>query len=162
MTEQRTILTDLMIWDGVTAAETDTLILQGRQIETLCDKAALSQAELRTARSMAGMTALPGLMDAHVHVGSEAQARLALRSGVTTARSMGAAHYADVGLRELIRDGFAEGPEMFAAGYHVRPGPPEAFFRLAMAILPDQAASRTRSRSSGNTATRAAAPCSTG
>ena len=75
-----------------------------------------------------GKYVTPGLMDAHVHIGSESQARRALRSGVTTARSMGASHYADVGLRELIRSGHAEGPELLAAGYHVRPGPPEAFY----------------------------------
>lgn len=75
-----------------------------------------------------GKFVTPGLMDAHVHIGSESQARRALRSGVTTARSMGTGHYVDVGLARLIADGQAEGPELLAAGYHVRPGPPEAFF----------------------------------
>ena len=75
-----------------------------------------------------GKYVTPGLMDAHVHIASESQARLALRSGVTTARSMGAANYADVGLRDLIRGGYAEGPELLAAGFHVRPEPGEAFY----------------------------------
>lgn len=77
---------------------------------------------------LGGRYLVPGLMDAHVHVGTESQAVRALRSGVTTARSMGASHYADVGLRELIRAGHAQGPEMLAAGYHVRPNPAEGFF----------------------------------
>ena len=71
----------------------------------------------------------PGLMDAHVHVSSAADARRALHTGVTTMRSMGTSHYADVGLRELQAGGHLEGPEYLAAGYHVRPPAAEAFFQ---------------------------------
>ena len=70
----------------------------------------------------------PGLIDAHVHVESVDQVRRALGTGVTTMRSMGSSHYADVGLRELHRNGHLEGPEVLAAGYHVRPPAAEAFF----------------------------------
>ncbi len=75
-----------------------------------------------------GLYVVPGLMDAHVHIGSLDQAERALASGVTTARSMGASHYEDVGLRDLARAGHAEIPEILAAGYHVRPTMAEAFF----------------------------------
>ncbi len=75
-----------------------------------------------------GMYVSPGLMDAHVHVSSLDAARRALRSGVTTARSMGVSHYADVGLRALAAAGHVEAPEVLAAGYHVRPRMAEAFF----------------------------------
>ena len=68
MNQQRTFLTDLRIWDGHGLIDADTIILQGQQIEALCDKAALSNTESRLTRSMAGATALPGLMDAHVHM----------------------------------------------------------------------------------------------
>ena len=78
---------------------------------------------------LAGRYLAPGLMDAHVHVGSEADARRALFTGVTTMRSMGASHYADVGMRELHRAGHAETPEYLAAGYHVRPQMAEGFFQ---------------------------------
>ena len=44
-------------------------------------------------------------------------------------RSMGASHYADVGMRELQRAGFAETPEYLAAGYHIRPQMAEGFFQ---------------------------------
>jgi imidazolonepropionase-like amidohydrolase len=76
-----------------------------------------------------GMYLSPGMIDAHVHIGSESDGRRALEFGVTTARSMGASHFADVGLRELQRAGYAEIPEIVAAGYHVRPPAAEAFFQ---------------------------------
>lgn len=76
-----------------------------------------------------GMYVAPGLMDAHVHVGSADQARRALESGVTTMRGMGASHYADIGLRDLQRGGHISAPEYLAAGYHVRPPAAEAFFQ---------------------------------
>jgi imidazolonepropionase-like amidohydrolase len=71
---------------------------------------------------------VPGLIDAHVHIFSLAQLRAALESGVTTARSAGVSNYVDVGMRELVKKGFVPGPEMIAAGYHVRPGIAPEFF----------------------------------
>lgn len=75
-----------------------------------------------------GKYLLPGLIDGHVHVGSVAQARKALLSGITTVRSMGVSHYADVGLRELAEKGVIDAPEILAAGYHVRPHPSRELF----------------------------------
>lgn len=77
---------------------------------------------------LGGRYVVPGLMDAHVHIADEEQAVRALRSGVTTARSAGVSHYADVGLGALIADGWARGPEILAAGYHVRPAMSDDFF----------------------------------
>ena len=75
-----------------------------------------------------GRYVVPGLIDAHVHIGSLAQLRAALDSGVTTVRSAGVSHFVDVGLRELVRNGSVAGPDVVAAGYHVRPGvAPELF-----------------------------------
>lgn len=75
-----------------------------------------------------GRYLLPGLIDAHVHLSSLEDARRALESGVTTARSAGVSHFADVGLRELRRAGHVEIPEVLAAGYHVRPEPSRELF----------------------------------
>ena len=75
-----------------------------------------------------GRVLAPGLIDAHVHIGDLAAARRALLSGVTTARSMGSGFFVDVGLRELFRRGVFAGPEILAAGYHVRPRPADGLF----------------------------------
>jgi imidazolonepropionase-like amidohydrolase len=95
-----------------------TVVMRGGLIESI------GQAPPPTARAidLRGRFVVPGLIDAHVHVGSLPQMRAALESGVTTMRSAGASHFADVGLRELVRRGHVAGPEMIAAGYHVRPG----------------------------------------
>ena len=82
-----------------------------------------------TTVDLMGRYLAPGLMDAHVHVGSAADARRALYMGVTTMRSMGTSHYADVGMRELQAAGHLEAPQYLAAGYHVRPPAAEAFFQ---------------------------------
>jgi imidazolonepropionase-like amidohydrolase len=75
-----------------------------------------------------GRHVVPGLIDAHVHIATFPQMRAALESGVTTVRSAGVSAYADVGLRELVKKGHVAGPDMVAAGYHVRPMvAPEAF-----------------------------------
>ena len=77
---------------------------------------------------LGGRYLVPGLIDAHVHISDFETARRALLSGVTTARSMGVSHFADVGLRELGRLGAIDAPEILAAGYHVRPEPANALF----------------------------------
>jgi imidazolonepropionase-like amidohydrolase len=77
---------------------------------------------------LGGRYVVPGLIDAHVHIATAAAMRAALESGVTTARSAGVSHFEDVGLRDLVRKGYLPGPDLLAAGYHVRPQPaPEAF-----------------------------------
>lgn len=77
---------------------------------------------------LTGRYVLPGLIDAHVHIANLGSARRALRSGVTTVRSMGVSFYTDVGMRELQKQGRIESPEFVAAGYHVRPSPAEGFY----------------------------------
>ncbi len=85
-------------------------------------------------------TLLPGLIDAHTHITGEssdnwlqdtvsglrrttaenafrasAYAARTLRAGFTTLRVVGADEFIDVGLRNAIRDGFADGPRLLVA-----------------------------------------------
>jgi imidazolonepropionase-like amidohydrolase len=68
-----------------------------------------------------GKYVLPGLIDAHMHAANLEAFRRALESGVTTARSGGVSNYTDVGFRDLVKTGALAGPDVLAAGYHVRP-----------------------------------------
>jgi imidazolonepropionase-like amidohydrolase len=136
--KERTILTDLRIWDGEHRLEADTVVLTGRRIEALCDKTALSSAESRMARSMAGMTALPGLMDAHVHMvldpnrssppgadetpdpaAMRERAAMMVRAGITTARDLGGGAWLEVELRNAIERGESLGPRLLCSGQPV-------------------------------------------
>ncbi len=95
-----------------------TVILRDGRIESIA--AAAPAAGIAT-RDLRGRFVIPGLIDAHVHIATARALRTALESGVTTARSAGVSHYADVGLRELVKRGALAGPELLASGYHVRP-----------------------------------------
>lgn len=115
------------VTDGSVRAGASVVVRDGR-IESIEDGRAPAAEGVRVV-DLGGKYLAPGLIDAHVHVQTADQMRRALRSGVTTMRSMGASHYADVGMRELQKAGRLEAPELLAAGYHVRPPAAEEFFQ---------------------------------
>lgn len=86
---------------------------------------------------LSGYTILPGLMDMHVHLTSDASlhgykrlasslprttlygvtsAQATLMAGFTTVRNVGAPGFADVALRDAINDGGIVGPRMYVSG----------------------------------------------
>jgi imidazolonepropionase-like amidohydrolase len=74
-----------------------------------------------TVIDIAGRYVVPGLIDAHTHISTLANARRALESGVTTIRSASTNNYQDVSLRELVKQGAVAGPDVVAAGVFVTP-----------------------------------------
>ena len=87
-----------------------------------------------------GMTLLPGLIDVHVHLTSDAairgyrhyqytdsfwtvvgvaNARTTLDAGFTTVRNVGSNHFDDVALRQAIDAGEIVGPRIVTAGYAI-------------------------------------------
>lgn len=95
-----------------------TVVIRNGRIESIGSTPAPGGLQVVDVR---GKYLLPGLIDAHTHASDVAAFRRALESGVTTARSSGVPHYVDVGFRELVKRGVAIGPDVVAAGYHVRP-----------------------------------------
>jgi len=71
-----------------------------------------------------GAYVLPGLIDAHTHLGTLDAARRALESGVTTVRMAGVPFFTDVAMRELARSGAIPGPDVVPSGLFVRHAPP--------------------------------------
>ena len=94
------------------------VVLRGGRIESV--GAAAAPAGVKTL-DVRGRYVIPGLIDAHVHIANLRALRTALESGVTTVRSAGVSNYVDVGMRELVKQGAVVGPDLLAAGYHVRP-----------------------------------------
>lgn len=122
------VLTNANVIDGVAPDPLENqavVVRDGRIVEIVAASAAPASGRRY---DLAGKYVLPGLIDAHVHLASSAQARRALLSGITTVRSMGTSNFADVGLRELAERGTIASPEVLASGYHVRPTPAEPLF----------------------------------
>lgn len=127
---QDLVLTNANVVDVVegTVQMDATVVIAGGRIASIGGDGSDAPTGARVVDLM-GRYLAPGLLDAHVHVTSQADAQRALFTGVTTMRSMGTSHYADVGMRELQAAGFAQIPEYRAAGYHVRPQMAEQFFQ---------------------------------
>ena len=104
-----------------------TVVVRAGRIASIGRSGGKRPAAARTI-DLHGLWLLPGLIDAHVHWREPASAREALRSGVTTGRSMGVDHFIDVRLERLHRAGAADLPEVIASGYHVRKRLSDSFF----------------------------------
>jgi len=75
-----------------------------------------------------GQWIMPGYIDAHVHFGSVDDARKALFLGSTTVRTMHSEHFLDIQIREAHKRGRSDLPDVFAAGYQIRPDMSATFF----------------------------------
>lgn len=74
-----------------------------------------------TVIDVGGRYVVPGLIDAHTHISTLANARRALESGVTTVRSASTNNFQDVALRDLVKQGAVVGPDVVAAGVFITP-----------------------------------------
>ncbi|HEV2806264.1 MAG TPA: amidohydrolase family protein [Chthoniobacterales bacterium] len=65
-------------------------------------------------------TLMPGMIDAHVHLllagPGEANAKATLKAGFTTVQDLGALNYANIKIRNAIRDGKFPGPRVVSSG----------------------------------------------
>ncbi len=123
------VLTNANLIDGVSSRPRRgvTVIVRSGRIEEVRSARGPLPANARVI-DLEGRWLLPGLIDAHVHLRDLASARAALRSGVTTARSMGVDRFVDVDIAERHRAGATHLPHVVAAGYQVRRRPSEALF----------------------------------
>ncbi|MEU6127472.1 amidohydrolase family protein, partial [Streptomyces sp. NPDC047123] len=68
-----------------------------------------------------GRWILPGLVEAHIHLNTAAEAHDAVRQGATSARSGSTNFYQDIAVRELARQAPRLAPRLRAAGIFVTP-----------------------------------------
>ena len=123
------VITHANVIDGVAneLLRDATVIVRDGRIENIAT-GAVSIPAGATVLDLKGRWLLPGFLDAHAHIANLSAARLALISGVTTARCLGVNHFADIGMRELNHAGISDLPDIIAAGYHVRSRPAEELF----------------------------------
>ena len=126
---------NLRIWDGVADGylDADSITVEGERIATIGDS--------RGGRDCSGLTAIPGLIDAHVHMvldpdlmsvadqlaqdGDTLREKMAVRAeamvraGITTARDLGGGNWLELELRDRINSGEITGPRLLCAGQPV-------------------------------------------
>lgn len=131
-----TLLTNLRIWDGEDLSAANALCFRDGRIAALGDGAELVVGHRGRSIDCGGLTAVPGLIDAHVHLelnpdqrkapekqaGEERLPQMAeraeamLRAGITTGRDLGGGAWLELNIRDRINAGELLGPRLLCAG----------------------------------------------
>ncbi|HEX8489714.1 MAG TPA: amidohydrolase family protein [Chthoniobacterales bacterium] len=100
------------------AIENGIIIVKGDRISAFARKGEIPPEGEQL--NLGDVTLMPGMIDAHVHLllggTGEANARATLRAGFTTVQDLGALNYANLKIRDSIRDGKFPGPTVVASG----------------------------------------------
>lgn len=131
-----TLLKNLRIWDGHRRLDADRIRLSGGRIAAVAGDLPPEPGDLVI--DCAGATAIPGLMDLHVHLELDPDQRTPprpedlrdraamaeragamVRAGITTARDLGGGAWAELELRDRIAAGEIPGPRLLCAGQPV-------------------------------------------
>lgn len=137
------VLRNATLIDG-TGAEPQlavTIVIRDNSIEAIRPNGGASYPADSVVYDCTGHTALPGLIDAHVHtaytgapdlsysikdlpsffaIRATVHARKLLHAGITAVRDAGSIAYADIALRQAIDAGLVPGPRMRACGYGLK------------------------------------------
>ena len=133
---------NVRVWDGVAddyLGVGSVAVENGRIVAV--DDTADGNADGNDVRDMSGLTLMPGLIDAHVHMtldpalrtpdeqlavadeevwrGMVERAREMVRAGITTARDLGGGKWLEIDLRDRINAGELMGPRLLCAGQPV-------------------------------------------
>ena len=124
---------------GVTLDEPVIVITDGKVVSVVTRGGARPVIPADAKRiDLSGQTIVPGLIDMHVHLDSDARisgfksleytdsfwqalgvvnAKLMLEAGFTTVRNVGSGNYNDVGLKQAVEGGYIAGPRIIPATY---------------------------------------------
>jgi len=117
-----------------------SVLIDGNKIIQVGKKGKIKAAKNASIIDLKGKTLVPGLMDMHVHLSSDAEdnflaargnsvprqtvkavknAKKTLMAGFTTVRDLGASGYSIIGVRDGINAGEVPGPRIWASGHSV-------------------------------------------
>jgi imidazolonepropionase-like amidohydrolase len=128
-------LRGLKVWDGFKSLDANTLVIEGARIAGLVDGRDQRVRDQSASIDCSGLTAIPGLIDAHVHLElnpddkdapaqskddivplmAERAMKMA-KAGITTARDLGGGAWHELALRDAIACGDAVGPRLLCSG----------------------------------------------
>ena len=131
-----TRLVNLSIWDGEGLAAADALAFRGGQIQAVGALDDLPASRGERVIDCSGLTAIPGLIDAHVHLelspddakppdklatterlpAMAERAEAMARAGITTGRDLGGGAWLEIEIRDRINRGALLGPRLLCAG----------------------------------------------
>ena len=116
-------LVNANVVDGVSGnvVRDATIVIEGTRITRIAPRLAPPRGAGVRVIDLAGRWVAPGLIDAHTHIATLANAKRALFSGVTTIRSASVPAYQDVAMRDQARAGQILAPDVLAAGVFVTP-----------------------------------------
>ncbi len=116
------------------------IVVEDNKINAIVKKGSIKLSPDARLLELSGKTLLPGVMDMHVHLTSDAadnfllrrgyslprmtvkavkNAEITLMAGFTTVRNLGGPGYAVIGVRDSINAGEVPGPRIWAAGHSV-------------------------------------------
>ena len=131
-----TLLTHLNVWDGEGMVPADALSFRDGEIQALGAIADLPRSRSDRVVDCRGLTAIPGLIDAHVHLelnpddakppdkfataerlpAMAERAEAMVRAGITTGRDLGGGAWLEIEIRNRINRGALLGPRLLCAG----------------------------------------------
>lgn len=137
------VLTNVNLIDGTGAAPKPNMaiVIGEKRIEAIGPVDSATYPEDSLVYDFEGNTALPGIIDAHLHtaytggpdlsyyirdlpsffaIRATVHARNLLHAGVTSVRDGGSLAYIDIALRQAVDDGLIEGPRIRACGYGLK------------------------------------------
>ena len=130
------LLKHLTVWDGEAVAPANALLFRDGRIEAVGEASELTAGRDVRAIDCAGLTAIPGLIDAHVHLelnpddakppdqfataeklpSMAERAKAMVRAGITTGRDLGGGAWLEIEIRDRINRGALLGPRLLCAG----------------------------------------------
>lgn len=131
-----TRLTHLKVWDGEDLAPADALLFSEGAIQAVGALSDVPTSHGDRVIDCSGLTAIPGLIDAHVHLelnpddakppdklataerlpAMAERAEAMVRAGITTGRDLGGGAWLEIEIRNRINQGALLGPRLLCAG----------------------------------------------